>query len=287
MSDGREKRIAYPLIAGMCALVLVGGPVATLMVLSAKQAGKARRHVAVAPRQQDRVLPNYGSVKKEYPSARPSEAVDQEKAVDPETVRVKELIRKLEEPKKNEDLEPPKEQPAEQKPDPPPPPPAPAEEKETDRSGSLARSQLSPEEQMLEIIRAFIVRQLAYPDGFAIVDHTKPQRVKVANQKPAQIMRVGFRAQDGSGRARAQDFLFVVQNDEVVEHAPTAVYVAAERAKQQTMLQVALLNQAILQQQLQAAASTASGGGGGGGFSGGFSRGTSAAVGGGCVLRGG
>src|SRR5207244_7704056 len=62
----------------------------------------------------------------------------------------------------------------------------PAEEKETDRSGALARSQLSPEEQMLEIIRAFIVRQLAYPDGFAIVDHTKPQRVKAANKKPAQ-----------------------------------------------------------------------------------------------------
>src|SRR6266849_469256 len=226
MSDGREKRIAYPLIAGMCALVLVGGPVATLMVLSAKQAGKARRHVAVAPRQQDRVLPNYGSVKKEYPSARPSEAVDQEKAVDPETVRVKELIRKLEEPKKNEDLEPPKEQPAEQK---------------------------------LEIIRAFIVRQLAYPDGFAIVDHTKPQRVKAANKKPAQIMRVVFRAQDGSGRAGAQDFLFVVQNDEVVEHAPTAVYVAAKRARQQAMLQVALLNEAILQQQLQAEAGAGAG----------------------------
>jgi hypothetical protein len=283
MSDAQDNKVAYPLLAGVCALVLVGGPILALMIWSAKQQSKAPRQAAIAAREPDRLLPIYGPAAKEDPPAPPRAVAKEEKAADPEADRVKELVRKLEEPKKNNAPEP-----AEEKPDRPiQPPPGPAEEKKADRSGSLSSSQLSPEERMLEIIRAFIVRQLVYPDGFAIVDHTKPQRVKAANKKPAQLMRVVFRAQDGSGRAGGHDFLFVVQNDEVVEHAPTAVYVAAERAKQQTMLQVALLNQAILQQQLQAAASTASGGGGGGGFSGGFSRGPSAAVGGGCVLRGG
>jgi hypothetical protein len=180
---------------------------------------------------------------------------------------VKELIRKLEEPKN--DPEPERSQQKEAS-APPVPPTAPAEEKSSDRNGTLSPKPLSLEEKMVEVIRAFIVRQLAHPDGFDIVDHTKPQRVKAVNKKPAQLMRVVFRAQDGLGRAGAHDFLFVVQNDEVVEHAPTAVYVAAQRARQLAMLQVALANEALLQQQLRGSMGARGG-----------------AAGGGCILRGG
>jgi hypothetical protein len=184
-----------------------------------------------------------------------------EKAPDPEEARVKDLIRKLEDPKKNQDRESFEPEPPEPKTV--EPPSAPPEEKKADRNGSLSPAELSADEKMVQIVRAFIVRQLAQPDGFDVVDHTKPQRVKAVNKKPAQLMRVVFRAQDGSGRLGTYDFLFVVQKDEVVEHAPTAAYVAAQRARQQAMLQVALLNQAILQQQLRAAAEASSGRGGG------------------------
>ncbi len=273
MGDGQENKIIYPLIAGMCALLLIGGPIAAaLIVRSAKHSGKTSLHPTVAVRESAPGLTISKTPRNEHPPAHSSETAKQAKTTDPDEARVKELIRKLQEPKKQNDSQPPEEKPAEPKPV--PPPPDPAEEKKADRSGALSPTPLSPEEKMLEIIRAFIVRRLAHPDGFNVVDHTKPQRVKAANRKPAQVMRVVFRAQDGSDRAGAYDFLFVVQNDEVAEHAPTAAYVAAERTRQQAMLQVALLNEAMLQQQLQAEAGAASGRFG-------------YAGGGGCILTGG
>jgi hypothetical protein len=283
MSDGQENRVAYPLIAGVCALVLVGGPIAAFMVWSASHKGKPQRHAVVSTREPDAARIVYQPVKQQNFSSPPSEVADEEKGPDPEETRLKELVRKLQEPKKTQDPEP--SEPKPPKPKPVEPPSAVAEEKKADRKGSLSPVEPSAEEKMVQIIRAFIVRQLAHPDGFDIVDHTKPQRVKAVNKKPAQLMRVVFRAQDGTGRLGAHDFLFVVQKDEVVEHAPTAAYVAAQRARQQAMLQVALLNEAILKQQLQAGA--------GGGFSGpggGFGRGPSGYVGGGgggCIMRGG
>jgi hypothetical protein len=278
MSDGQENRVAYPLIAGVGALLLVCVPIAAFMVWSVSHKGKAPRHAAVTTREPDRLSIRYKTVKQKESSSSPSKVADQEKAPDPEEARVKELVRKLEEPKKTKDPEPPEPKPTEPKPV--EPPSAAVEEKKADRKGSLSPVEPSAEEKMVQIISAFIVRQLAHPDGFNIVDHTKPQRVKAVNKKPAQLMRVVFRAQDGVGRLGAYDFLFVVQKDEVVEHAPTATYVAAQRARQQAMLQVALLNEAILQQELQAGAA--------GGFSGpggGFGRGPSG--GGGCIIQGG
>ena len=274
MSDSQENRVRYPLIAG---LVLVGGSISAMMIWSANHTGKSGRATArrLADASGSYSRASSGDASNSYsmkaargkssrPSSKPGEPA---RAADTEDARVKELIRKLEEPKK--DPEPERSQQKEAS-APPVPPAAPAQEKSSDRSGTLSPKPLSPEDKMVEVIRAFIVRQLAHPDGFDIVDHTKPQRVKAVNKKPAQLMRVVFRAQDGLGRAGAHDFLFVVQDDEVVEHAPTAVYVAAQRARQQAMLQVALANEALLQQQLRGSIGARGG-----------------AAGGGCVLRSG
>ncbi len=270
MSDGQENRVAYPLLAGACALVLVGTPIACLMVWSVKHSGKIPGHAAVATREPLPAPIRSRPAEKERPSSPRHEMADQGMDPDPEQARVKELVRKFQEPKKNE--EPQSSEPKPPEPKSVEPPSAPPEEKQAERKGSFSLNEPSADEKMVQIIRAFIVRQLAHPDGFNIVDHTKPQRVKAVNKKPAQLMRVVFRAQDGLGRLGAYDFLFVVQKDEVVEHAPTATYVAAQRARQQAMLQVALLNETILQQQLQASAEASSGIGGGGG---------------GCIIRGG
>jgi hypothetical protein len=209
MSDGTENRIAYPLIAGVCALVLVGGPIAAFMVWSVNHKGKPPRHAAVTTQEAGPARIIYQPVKQENSSSPRSEVADEEKGPDLEETRVNELDRKLEEPKKTQDLEP--SEPTPPEPKPVEPPAAVAEEKKADRKGSLSPVEPSAEEKMVQIIRAFIVRQLAHPDGFDIVDHTKPQRVKAVNKKPAQLMRVVFRAQDGTGRLGAHDFLFVVQ----------------------------------------------------------------------------
>lgn len=286
--SGQETRVAYPLIAGVCAVVLVGGPIAGLAVWSG-QHGKSVRHAALVNREPysstvgPKTFRNVDSAVPHKKTAEPVTTSDSDEALK------KDPIPKLLEPKKTDNPEPDQAKlPAEDessnrsssvtpaRPSPEekssdargiPAPPS-TGKKSSDRSESFSPDPPSPEEKIVQVIRAFIVRQLAHPDGFDIVDHTKPQKVKAANQKRAQVMRVVFRAQDSSGRAGDYDFLFVVQKDEVVEHAPTAVYVAAQRARQQAMLQVAQLNQAILQQQLRGSMQVGGSGGG-------------------CILRGG
>jgi hypothetical protein len=98
---------------------------------------------------------------------------------------------------------------------------------------------LTEEEQLVEGVRGFIVENLPRKDGFEIVDRTKPVRTKGANKKPTQVLRVIFQANNAAGQQGSYDFLFVVQNGKVIEHAPTAYYVAAERARQAAILQLA------------------------------------------------
>jgi hypothetical protein len=107
------------------------------------------------------------------------------------------------------------------------------------------------EEKVLAVIRTFILDQVKDPTGFEVLDQTKPLPLTGANGKPADLMRVVFRAKETSGNLSLEDFLFVVEQQQVIEHARTADFVAAEAAQRAALLRLARLNDAVLRQQAQ------------------------------------
>jgi hypothetical protein len=101
------------------------------------------------------------------------------------------------------------------------------------------------EDPILGAIRAFAKENLTDRSDFKIVDHTKPLVTKGYNKKPAQVIRVAFEAKSFmASRPNLYDFLFVVQDGGVTEHAPTVVWIENEKIRQANLLRLAAMEAA-------------------------------------------
>jgi hypothetical protein len=230
----------YPVVAGLCAFVLVGGGVAALLVAGAPKSPRPPR-------------PDSANVLADAPSAsldRLPAAPRNRNGRPDRTDWTPEDDLRVPEPRflPTQDEEPAPESA-------PQPTQIPGEKAEPGAEPEVAKLP-ARDEKVVKGVEDFIKKELQDTGGIEIVASTLVETIPIANGKLATVVRVVFRANNALGQSVLHDFLFVLQKNQVINYARTLEFIAAENARRARMLELAFANQAAAQRQMQALAAT-------------------------------